>query len=54
MNAVNRALKSETACYSFKGNDFRECESGTKGRRLSKKITNRSRRAVDKALVREA
>lgn len=50
MKAVNRALKNVTACFSFKGHDFCCCAN----RCLVKRVTNRARRALDKALVREA
>lgn len=46
---VNRALKSVINCFSVKGHDFCCCGD----RNHVKRVTNRARRAVDKALVRE-
>lgn len=51
MNAntsVRKALRSHLACHSFRGHDFAEVAD----RRYVKKVTNRARRALDKALVR--
>ncbi len=49
MKAVNKALKNVTACFSYKGHDFCCCENRTH----VKRVTNRARRALDKALARE-
>lgn len=48
--ATLKASKALTACFSFKGNDFCCCGD----RRHVKKVTRRARRALDKAIVREA
>ena len=46
--ATRRAAKNHLACYSWKGNDFDRIG------RYEKKVTNRARRALDKAIIREA
>jgi hypothetical protein len=47
---INKALKSENACFSFKGHDFCCCGD----RRFVKKVTRRASRRLNKALSREA
>lgn len=45
--AIRKALRSHEACFSVKGHDFCCCGN----RRHVKKVTNRARRALDKALA---
>lgn len=47
--ATRQALKNLQACFSVKGHDFCCCGD----RRRVKKITNKARRSLDKALSRE-
>jgi hypothetical protein len=47
--AVRRALRSHHACFTIKGHDFCCCGN----RRYVKKVTNRARRNLSKALVHE-
>ena len=44
---LRRAQKSFVACFSYKGKDFCCCGD----RRHVKKVTNRARRAYDKAVI---
>jgi hypothetical protein len=44
---TRRARKNLLACYSFRGHDFEVIG------RWAKKVTNRARRALDKAVCRE-
>jgi hypothetical protein len=47
--AVRKARRALRACFSFKGHDF--ADEGDRSH--VKKTTNRARRNLDKALVRE-
>lgn len=46
--AIRHAQGRHLACFSFRGHDF---DVAMKNRRHIKKVTNRARRALDKALT---
>lgn len=51
---INKALKNDLACHSFRGHDFNDLlVSGGLGRLRAKKITRRSARRLNKALCHE-